>query len=66
MDKEYVRQLLPEEPPAGLLKWTVKNCEDDLGPKYLTWRTERIPVYDMDYLMGNGKNTLLRLAKRTP
>ena len=55
MDKELIRQLLPERPREGLLKWAVRNCEDDLGPNYLIWRTERVKVYDMDYLMGASK-----------
>lgn len=55
MDKEAIGKLLPEEPWPGMLKWAIKNCEDDLGPNYLTWRTERIPIYDMDYLMSDRK-----------
>ena len=51
MDKEYVRQLLPEKPRNGLLQWTKQNCDGELGPGYLVWRPERVPVYDMDYLM---------------
>lgn len=51
MDKEYVRQLLPEKPRGGLLQWTKQNCDGELGPGYLVWRSERVPVYDMDYLM---------------
>ena len=51
MDKEYVRQLLPEKPRHGLLQWTKQNCDGELGPGYLVWRSERVPVYDMEYLM---------------
>ena len=36
MDKERIRQLLPEEPPEGLLEWTKRNCDGELGPAYLT------------------------------
>lgn len=54
MDKEYIRQHLPEEPPADLLRWTLAHCDDDLGPQYLTWKPNRVPVYEMDYLMNNN------------
>lgn len=57
MDKEYVRQLLPEKPRDGLLKWTLKHCTEDLGPNYLVWKPERVPVYDLDYLMDERKPT---------
>lgn len=54
MDKERIRQLLPEEPPEGLLKWTMKNCDDELGPQYLVWKSVNIPVYSMEYLMTDN------------
>lgn len=53
MDKERIRQLLPEEPPEDLLKWTLNHCDDELGPQYLVWKSVNIPVYTMDYLMNN-------------
>ena len=53
MDKEYIRQILPEEPPEGLLRWAFNNCEADLGPQYLSWKPVKIPVYEMEYLMDN-------------
>lgn len=53
MDKERIRQLLPEEPPEGLLKWTLSHCNGELGPRYLVWKSINIPVYTMDYLMNN-------------
>ena len=52
MDKERIRQLLPEEPPEGLLEWTKRHCDGELGPAYLTWKSVSVPVYNMDYLMG--------------
>ena len=55
MDKEYIRQILPEVPRDGLLKWTRKNSEGELGANFLVWRSERVPVYDMDYLMSGRK-----------
>ena len=55
MDKEKIRQLLPEEPPADLLKWTLGHCEGELGPQYLSWKKRRVPVYDLDYLMEGIK-----------
>lgn len=54
MDKEMIRQLLPEKPPAGLLRWTLANCDDELGEQYLVWRPERVPVYDLQELMDNS------------
>lgn len=54
MDKEKVRQLLPEEPPKDLLKWTLGHCDDELGPQYLVWKSVTVPVYTMDYLMDNN------------
>lgn len=55
MDKERIRQLLPEEPPKDLLKWTLGHCEDELGPQYLVWRSEKVPVYDLESLMCGYK-----------
>lgn len=58
MDKEYVRKLLPEKPPEGLLQWTLKNCDGELGLDLLVWKGITVPVYNMDYLMGcNTKPT---------
>ena len=45
MDKERVRKMLPEQPPRGLRGWALENCEDDLGPQYVTFRSETVPVY---------------------
>lgn len=54
MDKERIRQMLPEEPPEGLLQWTKRHCDGELGPEYLAWKSVTIPVYTMDYLMNNN------------
>lgn len=51
MDKERIRQRLPEEPPEDLLKWTLGHCDDELGPQYLVHQPVRVPVYDMAYIM---------------
>lgn len=64
MDKEYVRQLLPEKPRGGLLQWTKQNCDGELGPGYLVWRSERVPVYDMDYLMTERSKPRYERAAR--
>lgn len=64
MDKEYVRQLLPEEPRDGLLQWAMQNCNGELGPGYLVWRSERVLVYDMEYLMDEcSKSRYERVAR---
>lgn len=55
MDKEQIRTILPEEPPKGLLRWTLGNCDDELGPQFLVYRPIRVPVYDMAELMCGGK-----------
>lgn len=55
MDKELIRQLLPQKPRPGLLTWTLENCGDDLGEQYLVWKPERIPVYTMEELMHGRK-----------
>ena len=52
MDKELIRQMLPEEPRPGLLNWAKKNCKEDLGARYMTWKRETINIYSMEYLMG--------------
>lgn len=53
MDKELIRQLLPEKPRPGLLNWTLSNCDDELGEQYLVWKRERTPVYGLEQLMTN-------------
>lgn len=54
MDREYIRRRLPEEPPAGLLSWAIKNCRDELGGDYMIFCNERIrePV-PLEELMEN-------------
>lgn len=54
MDKELIRQLLPNHPRPGLLNWTQSNCNDELGKQYLVWRPERTPVYGMAELMTDN------------
>ena len=45
MDKEIIRQLLPEEPPEGLIEWARKtHGKTELGGKYCTYYSERIPI----------------------
>lgn len=55
MDKERIRQLLPELPPKDLLRWTIHHCEGELGHPYLVWKRVRVPVYQMEYLMEGIK-----------
>lgn len=51
MDKEMIRQLLPEKPREGLLEWTIRNHDGELGPAYLVWKPERVAIYDLAYFM---------------
>lgn len=44
MDKEYIRQHLPEEPPEGLLEWVLQNESAELGPEYIVFHSEQVPV----------------------
>lgn len=45
MDKEWVRQNLPEAPPFEICKWAVNHTDGDLGPNYMIFKPERIPIY---------------------
>lgn len=45
MDKEFIRQMLPEKPRPGMLSWVMANCDDELGDQYLVWHPERVPIY---------------------
>lgn len=44
MDKEAILKLLPETPPHGLIRWATEKCREDLGPEYLTFSVESVPV----------------------
>lgn len=44
MDKEAVRQLLPEEPPKELVKWARENCDQELGGEMCIFSSERFSV----------------------
>lgn len=44
MDKEWMRKRLPEEPPKDLIRWTRKHFHDELGPEFLVFHAERVPV----------------------
>ena len=63
MDKERIRQLLPEQPPKDLLKWTLGHCDDELGPQYLVWRPVTVPVYSMEHLMTDNSFKPVRREK---
>ena len=66
MDKEFVRQMLPEKPRPGLLKWTQSNHDSELGEEFLVWSPERFPVYEMDEIMrGRSAHKKVRLARCT-
>lgn len=45
MDKEFIRQLLPEKPRPAMLPWVLTNCGYELGDQYLVWKPESVPVY---------------------
>ena len=44
MDKETVRQLLPEQPPEGLVDWAKENCESELGREFCIFHSERFGI----------------------
>ena len=45
MERERIRQLLPEEPPEGLLEWARKKHQrDELGGEYCVYYSERVPI----------------------
>lgn len=45
MDKEFIRQMLPEHPRPGMLEYVLDNCDGELGEQYLVWRPESVPIY---------------------
>lgn len=45
MDKERVRQMLPEAPPKELLSWALENYENEFGDQYLIYRSEMVEIY---------------------
>ena len=65
MDKEAVRQLLPEEPRKGLLQWAKVECHEDLGPDFLVWKSERVPIYDLEVVMSGKRPRYTRVATCT-
>ena len=45
MDKEAMRQMLPEEPPKGLVEWTrLKNGKAELGGEFCVFYSERMSI----------------------
>ncbi|MGM9629003.1 MAG: PcfJ domain-containing protein [Faecousia sp.] len=44
MDKDAILRSLPEEPPKELIDWTLAHCKEELGPEYLVYHSERVPV----------------------
>lgn len=44
MEKEWMRRQLPEKPPEGLVGWVRKNYPEELGPEYLVFKGERVPI----------------------
>lgn len=61
MDKEIMRQLLPEKPPEGMLRWVRTQCQDDIADEYTIFVNERgRQAPEMWELMDNrtkGKST---------
>ena len=45
MDYEYIRSILPKDPPVGLIEWTLKKHRSELGPEYIIYHCERVPIY---------------------
>lgn len=45
MDKEFIRQMLPNHPRPGMLPYVLANCDDELGDQYLVWRPEVVPIF---------------------
>ena len=55
MDKEWMRRMLPEEPPEGLVDWTRREVGGDLGHEYCVFRSVRVPEGNsMEELMEGG------------
>jgi hypothetical protein len=44
MNKEAVRQMLPEEPSKELVEWARDNCENELGNEFCIFYSERLSV----------------------
>ena len=65
MDKEAIRQLLPEQPRPGLLQWAKVECSEDLGTDYLVWKSDRVPVYDLEVVMSGKRPRYRRVASCT-
>lgn len=69
MDKEIMRQLLPEKPPEGMLRWVRTQCPDGIADEYTIFVNERgRQAPDMWELMDNrtkGKSTWMTYCKCT-
>lgn len=69
MDKEIMRQLLPEKPPEGMLRWVQTQCPDGIADEYTIFVNERgRQAPDMWELMDNrtkGKSTWMTYCKCT-
>lgn len=54
MDREYIRQRLPERTPKGLINWAERTQQDELGGDYIIFRGERVREQaDIAMLMDN-------------
>lgn len=45
MDKEWMRRMLPEKPPAGYQDWILRAGENDLDLSFMLYSAERVKVY---------------------
>lgn len=45
MDKEWMRRMLPEKPPAGYQNWILREGQYDLSMDYMLYSAERTKVY---------------------
>lgn len=56
MDKEWVREHLPDFPSANLVKWAERNAREDLGAHFMTYRQEYVPVYRVQEMVGDSED----------
>lgn len=45
MDKEWVRQNLPEAPSFDICRWALKNTDGELGSNYMAFKPEKVTIY---------------------
>lgn len=45
MDKEWMRGMLPEKPPAGYQDWILRDGQNDIDFDFMLYSAERVKVY---------------------